>query len=108
MTTPSPILHQYELIASITSRMLELAHDQQWDNVVQLGEQYIQAVEALRRMAPLNLHERQARRVLLDQILSDDAHIRSLAAPELARLGALLGTARKQRHVLQAYGTPAP
>jgi len=45
-----------------------------------------------------------ARQALLSKILSDDAHLRDLTTPELARLGRLLGTFKRKRTLHQAYG----
>lgn len=83
--------------------MLAKAQAQQWDDVVTLGEQYYDAVERLRALGALSDEDRTARRTLLTQILSDDARIRNLAAPELHRLSHLLGTIKRQQTVLQAY-----
>lgn len=104
--TPS-ILRQYEVIAAISSRMLIEARANRWDEVVVLGEQYHDAVESLRSLNELSTEDRLARRDLLAKILDDDAHIRSLAAPELNRLGILLGNMKRQHSVLQAYCSPS-
>lgn len=103
MALSSPVLRQYQLIAALTSQMRAKAEAQQWDDVVQLGAQYTQAVEGLRRFAPLGDDDRSARRELLTRILDDDAHIRHLAAPELLRLRHLMGAAKRQRNVLKTY-----
>ncbi|MDS1141145.1 flagellar protein FliT [Pusillimonas sp. SM2304] len=107
MSTSPSILRQYEIIAGISSRMLAAARANQWDDVVTLGEEYQAAVESLRGMKDLNNKDRLARRELLVKILEDDAHIRTLAAPELARLGVLLGNMKRQQSVLQAYLAPS-
>ncbi|MER1966543.1 flagellar protein FliT [Castellaniella sp. GW247-6E4] len=103
MASRSSVLHQYQLIASLSSQMRAKAEAQQWDDVVQLGAQYNQAVEDLRRFSPLDDADRNARRELLTRILDDDARIRHLAAPELLRLGHLMGAIKRQRTVLRAY-----
>lgn len=103
MTTSSPTLRQYEIIAGLSSQMLAKAQAEQWDDVVALGEQYHDAVEQLRAIGALSNEDRTARRNLLTQILNDDARIRNLAAPELHRLCHLLGTIKRQQSVLQAY-----
>lgn len=103
MALQSPVLQQYQLIASLTSQMRAKAEAQQWDDVLQLGTQYTQAVEGLRRFDALGDEDRRARRELLTRILDDDARIRYLAAPELLRLRHLMGTAKRQRTVLQTY-----
>ncbi|MBF6617777.1 flagellar protein FliT [Pollutimonas thiosulfatoxidans] len=107
MSKPSTILRQYEVIAAITSRMLKEARADHWDEVIVLGAQYQEAVETLRGINILSDEDRAARRQLLARILDDDAHIRLLAAPELSRLGRLLGDIKRQHTVLQAYCAPS-
>ena len=106
MSKSLPILGQYEVIAGITQRMLAQARANQWDEVVALGEEYQAAVEWLRSASPLSDEDRVARKDLLEQILDNDANIRLLAAPELGRLGVLLGNMKRQHTVLQAYCAP--
>lgn len=106
MSKSSSILRQYEVIAGISSRMLSEARANHWDEVIVLGEQYQAAVESLRSLNQLSDEDRLARRDLLTRILDDDANIRLLAAPELNRLGMLLGNMKRQHTVLQAYCAP--
>lgn len=108
MNASSPTLQHYEIIAGLSRQMLAKAQAQQWDDVVTLGAQYHDAVERLRAMGALSDEDRTARRDLLTQILSDDARIRNLAAPELHRLSHLLGTIKRQQTVLQAYSASEP
>jgi len=111
MTQPSPVLRQYRLIASISSQMLTQARSNRWELVLALGEQYLEAVESLRIMSHLSRDDRLARHNLLAQILDDDASIRDLAAPELKRLGTLLGQMRRKKALSKAYGarnSPGP
>ena len=103
MASRSPVLRQYQLIAALSSQMLAKAEAQQWNDVIQLGAQYSQAVEGLRRFDALGDEDRMARRELLTRILDDDARIRHLAAPELRRLSHLMGDIKRQRTVLQTY-----
>ncbi len=111
MTSPisvtNTILRQYEIIAGISSRMLAEARADNWDVVVALGEQYQDAVESLRSIAPLSDEDREMRKDLLTRILEDDANIRMLAAPELGRLSMLLSNMRRQQTVLHAYSSNA-
>ena len=106
MSKSSTILRQYEVIAGISNRMLNEARANHWDEVVILGEQYQAAVESLRSLNQLSDEDRAARRDLLTRILDDGANIRMLAAPELNRLGVLLGNMKRQHTVLQAYCAP--
>lgn len=104
LTTPhTTVLQHYQSIADLSTRMLAVAQSQQWDQLVELGVQYQEAVERLKQLDPLDNDEKAARRELLTRILDDDAHIRRLVAQELDRLGHLLGTIKRQRTVLQAY-----
>ncbi len=107
MTTSDPILRQYELIADIASHMLELAQANDWEAVVVLSHQYQEAVDNLRALQPLTSADRLARRELLTRILDHDARIRSLASPELERLGTLLGATKRRQSVLETYCGPA-
>lgn len=104
MASPhTSLLQHYEAIATLSSKMLAQARAQQWGALVELGQQYQDAVERLRALEPLSDDQRNARRELLARILDDDARIRQLISPELDRLGHLLGTFKRQRTVLQTY-----
>lgn len=102
------VLRHYQLIAGLSSQMLASAEAQDWDEVVKLGKRYYEAVQALRALGTLSNEDRAARRELLTRILGNDERIRTLAAPELARLGHLLGAIKRQQTVLQAYHSTTP
>ena len=101
-STSSATLNQYKVIADLSQRMLGEARSQHWGQVIALSQEYTQAVELLKQINQLNDSERLARRQLLTKILEDDAEIRLLAAPELRRLGHILGDIKRQR-LLLAY-----
>ena len=100
------VLDHYKRIASISAHMLAHAREHHWDTVIELGEQYQQAVESLKTLSPLSQEDREARRELLGQILDNDTSIRHLLAPELERLNALMGNLKRQQNVLQTYSSP--
>ncbi|MBC7202603.1 MAG: flagellar protein FliT [Pusillimonas sp.] len=106
MSRSQSILNQYKIIASLSGKMVALARDNQWDDVVATSQEYSEAVQALRQYEPLNDSDRLIRKPLLQKILRDDAEIRNLAAPELARLGSLLGNMKRHQNVLQTYLAP--
>ncbi|NYT65030.1 flagellar protein FliT [Alcaligenaceae bacterium] len=108
MSHTTPLIRQYEIIAGITGNMLDQARAEQWDAVMELGNQYHIAVEALRRFTPLSTEDRESRRALLRKILDNDANIRRLAMPEIDRLGLLIGAMKRQQTVLQAYAPQQP
>lgn len=103
MNTCQDIVGHYEAIAAISGRMLAEARANRWDAVFSLGEQYYDAVQALRALDLQSSETREARRELLTKILDDDANIRRLAMPELERLSELIGTAKRQHRVLRTY-----
>ncbi|HEY9460472.1 MAG TPA: flagellar protein FliT [Paralcaligenes sp.] len=103
MSNSNSILRQYQIIASLSGQMLAQARLNQWDSVIILGKQYHEAVEDLRHIDPISGADRLLRGDLLAQILSDDARIRDLATPELARLSLLLGAMRRQQSVFRTY-----
>jgi flagellar protein FliT len=107
MSTNPSVLQQYQIIAAISAQMLAQARLNQWNSVIRLGRKYNEEVELLRHMDPLSDQDRQLRKGLLAQILNNDAHIRNLAAPELARLSMLLGAMKRQQTVRRAYASPA-
>jgi len=100
-----PALPHYEHLSRLSGQMLAHAQAQDWGAVITLCLQYQQAVEDLREVMgdelPVNF---LARHALLSKILSDDARLRDLTSPELARLGKLLGSLKRQRSVHQTYG----
>lgn len=103
MPDSSSIVPRYQHIADLSGRMLQLAQANDWDSVITLSREYCNAVETLRPLAPLGDGDRAARKTLLTKILDDDARIRNLAAPEMARLGAMLGAMKRHQSVLEAY-----
>lgn len=97
------LLEHYQTIANITSSMLQQARLNEWDEVLNLSERYIDAVDNLRTLENLSSGDREARRELLSRILENDAQIRHLATPELQRLDTLLGNMKRQQNILQTY-----
>lgn len=106
MTCPSPTLRQYERIAQLSGKMVELARENNWELVISVSQEYCDAVESLKALTPLADEDRLARKPYLTKILNDDACIRHLASPELDRLGALLGSMKRQQSVVQTYLAP--
>lgn len=108
MKKDSSVLQHYQDIAGLSGQMLAKAEAQDWDEVVRIGTRYYEAVQTLRALGTLSTEDRSARRELLTRILGNDERIRALAAPELARLGHLLGAIKRQQTALQAYHSTTP
>ena len=107
MRCQSDVIHCYEQIKPITSRMLALARAGDWDAMAPLEEEFRRYVDHLKTIEsshPLDPSELEKKYLLLRQILADDAEIRDLLTPQVARLGILMGNLRRQQNLNQAYG----
>jgi len=107
-TDADPALPHYERLSELSGQMLARARAQDWSAVVTLCLCYQQTVEEIKaftggKLAP-HIMNTAKRHALLRKILSDDAHLRDLTKPELARLGKLLSTLSRQRTLHQTYG----
>ncbi|OZI75210.1 flagellar protein FliT [Bordetella genomosp. 12] len=106
----APVLDLYQDIASVTGDMLSSAQDEDWTQVLVLGRQYIALVDQLRALDPAAALDEAGRAMkydLLVRILENDAAVRDLAVPQLARLGHLLGRMKRQQSLLATYGGKA-
>jgi len=99
---------RYEAIAAVSERMLCAARDAHWNALIDLEEEYRLLVDALKAAdvgVRLTADERARKFELIRQILADDAAIRDLASPCMARLSALFaGTARPAWVLQELYG----
>ncbi|WP_116136800.1 flagellar protein FliT [Trinickia diaoshuihuensis] len=103
MNSKADYFARYEAIAAVSSRMLSAARDALWNELTELQEEYRILVDALCEVdAGLSLdeHERSRKYDLIRQILADDAAIRDLLNPSVARLSAFF-SARRPAHVLK-------
>jgi len=107
LTAQEEIIHCYEQIAPLSSRMLEFARTGNWDGLSHLGRQfrgYIDRLKEIQLEFPLDHSQLARKHVLLSKILADDAAIRDIVTPELAQLSNLLGNMHRQQHLNHAYG----
>lgn len=103
MNATADYLAHYEAIAAVSARMLAAARKALWNELIELQDEYRALVDMLREMdagAPLNENERGRKFDLIRQILADDAAIRDLANPSVARLSVFF-SARRPAHVLK-------
>ena len=106
MAHENAVIDCYEQIAPLVARMLELARAGNWDALVTLEAQFRADIEILKKIDTtdaLDLSQRAQKHRLLQRILADDAEIRNILSPQLARLGALLGSMQQQHNLHQAY-----
>ena len=100
------MLEVYEAILSVTEEMLRAARGGDWDQLVERERACRTLVDWLRKnadgvtLAPTA----QARKVeIVRKVLADDAEIRNLTEPQLARLGKMLQGTRREQDVRAAY-----
>lgn len=101
MNSKADYFARYEAIAAVSSRMLIAARDALWNELMELQEEYRTLVDTLRDVdSGLSLDEQERLRKydLIRQILADDAAIRDLVNPSVARLSAFF-SARRSAHV---------
>jgi flagellar protein FliT len=107
MSSKEDYFARYEAIAAISDRMLSAARESDWNELVELQEEYRHLVDALKAAdggIRLTDAERSRKFELIRQILADDAAIRDLASPCMVRLSALFaGTARPSRVLQELY-----
>ncbi|WP_321844061.1 flagellar protein FliT [Paraburkholderia bannensis] len=108
MSSKQDYFAHYEAIATVSGQMLSAARDAHWNELIGLQEEYRHLVDALKDAdfgVRLTIAERSRKFELIRQILADDAAIRDLASPCMARLSALFhGTAHPARVLQEMYG----
>ena len=110
MSTPQEMLRLYRAAAAVTKDILDCARQGDWDRVLTLGDVYVDLVEQIKRLGyvpPLDDDDRACKYQLLVDIMANDAATRNLALPSLEKLGALIGTMKRQQALAQAYGPAA-
>jgi flagellar protein FliT len=107
MKTTQEYFAHYEAIAALSSKMLDAARDGKWGELRTLQGAYRELIEGLREVDSLSELDDTARARKFDlvrQILADDAAIRDLTAPSLARLSALFTVNRPARVLKKMIG----
>lgn len=109
MSSPEDMLELYREAATVTSDILAHAQGGDWDEVVHLGETYLDIIHRIRALGPtppLDAGDRASKYALLVSILENNARTQSLARPGLQRLGELIGTMKRQQALINTYGRP--
>jgi flagellar protein FliT len=110
ITTADQLLMRYDSMRHVVERMLSAAREDNWDTVIELQARYSTLADTLRPIdasVPLDSSQRVRKHDLTRRILSDEAAVRELAAPRLARLSALLESGRHTRALHKMYGLSA-
>ncbi|MGH8777821.1 flagellar protein FliT [Paraburkholderia sp.] len=108
MNNNTEYFDRYEAIAALSNLMLSAARRSLWAELAHLEEEYRYMVDALKDAeldVCLNDTERLRKYDLIRRILADDAAIRDLASPPMAKLAALFSPSRPVRVLKELYGT---
>ena len=92
MKTTQEYFAHYEAIAAISGQMLTAARGGEWSELKTLQGTYRELIEQLKEVdsgSDLDEGARARKLDLVKKILADDAAIRDLTSPSLARLSAL-------------------
>jgi flagellar protein FliT len=93
MKTTEEYFAHYEAIASLSGRMLAAAREGEWSDLKVMQGTYRELIDQLKdtdhHRSELDETARARKLDLVKKILADDAAIRDLSSPSLARLSAL-------------------
>jgi flagellar protein FliT len=103
------LLQTYDRLSSTTGFMLSAAQAGDWERLVSLEKDCSELVAHLSAIEtddslPEILRARKA--ALIRKVLADDAAIRDITEPWIARLGTMLGANQRERRLLASYGPP--
>jgi flagellar protein FliT len=107
MKTTQEYFAHYEAIAALSGRMLAAARGGEWSELKVMQGSYRELIDSLRDVDASSELDETARARKLDlvkQILADDAAIRDLTSPSLARLSALFTVNRPARVLKKMIG----
>ena len=104
------LLETYDRLSNTTAHMLSAAQTGDWERLVSLERDCSDLVAHLSRLEnddPLPEGLRVRKVAMIRKVLADDAAIRDITEPWLARLGTMLGANRREQLLLRSYGPPA-
>ncbi|WP_438394796.1 flagellar protein FliT [Caballeronia sp. DA-9] len=107
MKTTQEYFSHYEAIAELSARMLAAARGGDWSDLKIMQGAYRELIDGLREVdagSQLDDSARARKFELVRRILADDAAIRDLSAPSLARLSALFAVNRPARVLKKMIG----
>jgi len=107
MKTTQEYFSHYESIAELSARMLAAARGGDWSELKSMQGAYRELIDGLREVdaaSQLDDTARARKFELVRRILADDAAIRDLSAPSLARLSALFTVNRPARVLKKMIG----
>jgi flagellar protein FliT len=108
--TEAEVVATYESLAALTGDMLAAAQASDWDRLIELEKGCTALVRGLRQAGGNPSGDEAFRRrkaAIIRKVLADDAEIRNLTQPWLAKLQEMLAGAAREGKVARAYDTAA-
>jgi len=96
----------YNAILATTEKMLAAAQNSEWDQLVSLEQECRKLTDTLKgnnTEPPLDKELQQKKIKIIHQILDNDAQIRAIIEPWMARLQEMLSINKRTRNLQQAY-----
>ena len=103
------LLATYDRLSNTTAHMLSAAQAGDWERLAELENNCSGLVACLSNLEnddPLPEPLRMRKAAMIRKVLADDAAIRDITEPWLARLGTMLGANRREHQLLRSYGPP--
>ncbi|AIA74563.1 flagellar protein FliT [Vreelandella alkaliphila] len=100
------LIDAYAKLLTCVTKMHELAHAEQWAELIEQRTHYVMSVEALRQRdeeTVLDDDGRKRKTELLESILEHDVEIRRRLVARRDELGKLIGVSQRQRSLHRAY-----
>ncbi len=100
------LIEAYAKLLICVTKMHELAHAEQWAELIEQRTHYVMSVEALRKHDEETVLDDDGRRrkaELLESILEHDVEIRRRLVARRDELGKLIGVSQRQRSLHRAY-----
>ena len=102
------IINTYEEILATTNKMLAAAQKNDWDALINLEKQCRELTHQLinnEKESELSYELQQKKIKIIHQVLDDDAQIRLITEPWMAKLQEIIHTNTYKRNLQQAYAT---
>lgn len=108
MHVSQSMLSGYQRILNLSTDMLQLAQQADWEKLIELEQQYVSTINELpidtkEQPYSLTLSEQQQIQDCLRQILHNESEISRLLKARMEELKTLIGTSSRQKSVNQAY-----
>lgn len=99
-------LTEWHALHALSKTMLDLAHREQWDELIEHEVKYVQLVETLARhpLSPGNKQRQEEAKTLLTKILANEAELKVLLQNRLFELKDLIDRAGRQKSLNNTYG----